>query len=69
MTAGYRKIPFVRFVLAAAVIAAPAMLLEQTGRARWAWAYVGLILLMMVVFYADGLSKAASFTSSMLQKG
>jgi len=69
MAAGYRKIPFTRFALAAVVISLPAMLLEQTGRARWAWAYVGLIILMMVVFYADGLSKAASFTSSMLKKG
>jgi hypothetical protein len=69
MAAGYRKIPFVRFALGAVVVMIPALLLEQTGEGRWAWAYVGLILLMVAVFYSDGLTQAAAFTSSKLQKG
>jgi len=69
MAASYRKIPFVRLALGAVIVAVPALLLEQTGRTRWAWAYVGLILLMMAVFYSDGLTKAANFTAAKLQKG
>jgi len=66
--AAYPAISFPRFALGAFVVAIPAMLLEQGGHNREAWLYIGLILLMMVVFYANGLTRAAAFTSSVLRK-
>ena len=68
MAAAYRKIDFVRYALAGAVVMIPALALEHTGRGRWAWAYVALILLMLAVFYSNGLAQAAAFTSAQLAK-
>jgi len=67
MSAGYREIKFWPFVLALAVVSAPAIILEQAGRSRWAWAYAVLILLMLAVFYSSGLSKAAAYTARALK--
>jgi len=64
----YRNIPFGRYALAGVVIAIPALLLEQGGNLSWAWAYVVLILLMLAVFYSDGLAQASAYTSSVLNK-
>ena len=69
MAAGYRSISFARYALAGVVIAIPALLLEHAGRDRWAWAYVVLVLIMLAVFYSGALSRAASYTSSVLRKG
>jgi len=46
----------------------PAILLEQSGNQRWAWAYVLLVLLGLFVFYSDGLAQAAAYTSRQLGK-
>lgn len=67
--AAYRSIPFLRFALAAVVVSIPAILLEQTGKEKEAWTYVALVLLMLLVFYSNPLSRAASFTSSIFRKG
>lgn len=50
------------------MIVAPALLLEHSNE-RWAWAYVTLILIMLMVYYSSGLSQSAAFASSVLKKG
>jgi hypothetical protein len=63
--AGYQQIPFPRFALALAIVAVPALLLEQHNE-RWAWAYVALILLGLVIANWSGLSAFSSFVQGVL---
>jgi len=64
----YSKIGFWRFVLALAVITIPAALLENTNE-KWAWRYVLLILLMLIVTQFKGVEAFAAFIRSELAKG
>ncbi len=49
-----------RFALGLAVVSIPAALLENSD-SRWAWRYVALILLALVIFYWSGLGQFARF--------
>jgi len=62
----YRNIPFWRFVLASVVVLIPAAVLEEQSE-QWAWRYVGLILLMMVVTQFSELSAFQRFLSRELR--
>ncbi len=64
--AGYLQINFWTFGLALAVVAAPVFFLRDSNP-RWAWAYVFLILLMLVTFYRAGVMTFASFFSRALK--
>jgi lipopolysaccharide export LptBFGC system permease protein LptF len=64
--AGYQQISFPRFALALAIVAAPALLLEQHEE-RWAWYYVALILLGLVIANWSGLSAFSGFVQNTLQ--
>ncbi len=49
-----------RFALGLAVVCIPAAMLESRDE-RWAWRYVALILLALIVFYWRGLSQFSRF--------
>lgn len=53
--ASYKRLTLTRFLIAAIVISIPAVILSETGNQKNAWAYVGLILLALMVYYADQL--------------
>lgn len=57
----YKKISLTRFLLAAIVISIPAVILAETSTRRNAWTYVGLILLSLLVFYGDQISRFVSY--------
>lgn len=58
---GYKSLTLTRFLIGAIVISIPAVVLSETGSQKYAWAYVGLILLSLGVFYGDQLSKFTRF--------
>jgi hypothetical protein len=51
----YQKISFWSFALALAIVSVPALFLSE-GDDRWAWSYVGLILLGMLLLNWPGMS-------------
>ena len=57
----YVEIPFWRLMLALLVISIPAAALEQTGEARWARAYVGLILFIFLMANWSGVEAFSAF--------
>lgn len=57
----YKKISLTRFLLAAIVVSIPAVILAETYDQKTAWAYVGLILLAIGVFYGDQISQFTSY--------
>jgi hypothetical protein len=59
--AGYTNLTLTRFLIGAIIISVPAIVLSETGSQKYAWAYVGLILLSLAVFYGDQLSKFTKF--------
>jgi hypothetical protein len=64
--AGYLKINFWTFGLALAVVSIPVFFLRESNP-RWAWAYVALIMLMLVITYRTGMSAFANYFSSALK--
>ena len=57
---GYQRINFWRYALGVAVVSLPAFMLEQEDRG-WAWRYVALIVLMMVVTNYEGVARFTAF--------
>jgi hypothetical protein len=55
-------------LLALAVVAIPAIILEEANE-RLAWRYVGLVLLMLIVWHYRGLQKFSGYLVSELDKG
>jgi hypothetical protein len=64
--AGYLQINFWTFGLALAVVSLPVFFLRENNP-RWAWAYVFLILLMLVTFYRTGVAAMANYFSRALK--
>jgi lipopolysaccharide export LptBFGC system permease protein LptF len=52
---GYQKISFWSFALALAIVSVPTLFLTDRNE-TWAWSYVGLILLGMVLLNWPGMS-------------
>ncbi len=65
----YREIPFWQFGLGVAVAAIPLGILEQTN-AKWAWAYVLILVLGFAVVgkNAEGLDKASRYFSREMRR-
>lgn len=57
----YREISFWKFALGLAVVSVPALLLEAQGEDEWAWRYVGLILIGLIVVNAGGIAAFMNF--------
>lgn len=57
----YKRLTLTRFLLASIAVSIPAVILSETGNQKQAWAYVGLILLAMLIFYADQLDQFVKF--------
>lgn len=64
----YSKINLWHFILGAGVVTLPALYLEQANP-RWAWRYVALILLMVLVTNPDGVQAFASFVGRSVKLG
>lgn len=60
----YQNVPLPRFLLGAAVVSVPALLLG--GNPRWQQAYVFLIVLTFVVYHTSGIRQFAAFASKEL---
>lgn len=54
------KIDLTRFLIAGVIVSIPAIIMQEMGYVKQAWAYVGLIILALVIFYYREFS---SFTS------
>ena len=63
----YQAVPLPRFLLGAAVVSVPALLLG--GNPRWQQAYVFLILLMFVVYHSSGLRQFSAFLTKEFDNG
>ena len=61
----YTDINFWRYLLGGIIVLLPAAYLEKQNP-KWAWQYVALILLMVIVFHSDGLQGLTSFITSEL---
>ena len=61
----YKDISFWRYLLGGFIVLLPAAYLENQNP-KWAWQYVALILLMVIVFHSDGLQGLMSFVTSEL---
>lgn len=59
--ATYSRLTLTRFLIAAIVVSIPAVILSETGNQKQAWAYTGLILLALFVFYSDQLNQFVKF--------
>jgi hypothetical protein len=64
--AGKKPITFWKFALALGIVAVPALMLKQSNE-RWAWGYTFLILLMLVVFYYEGIGRFGAFIQGTLK--
>jgi hypothetical protein len=64
----YREIGFWRFALGVGIVSIPVLILQRE-EPRWAWAYVGLLLLTFVVFNTQPLQRAASYFTAELRGG
>lgn len=63
---GLAVLPFWRLVLGAGIVSGPAFALDATGNRRAAWAYVALVLLMLVVTNWETLSEPVSYFQKQL---
>jgi hypothetical protein len=66
MAAGYQQISFPKFALALTIVSVPALFLEQNDEG-WAWGYVLLILLGLMIANWSGLSAFSGFIQGALK--
>lgn len=58
---GYVDIPLSRFLIGAIIVSLPALILENQEESDWAWRYVLLISVMMLVVNSRGVSQFVSY--------
>jgi hypothetical protein len=64
----YSDIGFEKFGLGLIIIALPAAILSSSGNSTWAWRYAALILIMYLVFNAEGMGRFAAFIQAELRR-
>lgn len=58
---GYADIKLIPFLVAAGVVALPIAYLKTTNQNQWVWKYILLIVLSLVIYYQQGISRFAQF--------
>jgi len=60
----YKEIDLTGYLIAGVVVSIPLVFLSETGRQDYAWWYIGLILLALMIFHAPQMTAFSKFLSS-----